>query len=63
MSQLIFEPYGRTYFRAFQYNKFKQNGLCRFCERPIEFGEPIVRKGKKRIKYYHANCAKKALII
>lgn len=60
---IIFLPFSRAYTRAFEYNKFRQDGLCRLCKNTIHYGEAIISKGDRKTKYYHEACAKKMMII
>ena len=59
----VFYPSTRVYARTFEYNRFRQKGLCRLCKTAINFGETIIGTGDRKRKYYHEACAKKVMII
>jgi hypothetical protein len=63
LARLVFLPFSKSYVRAFEYNKFRQGGLCRLCKTKIEYGEMIVSKGYNNTKYYHASCAQNIMIV
>jgi hypothetical protein len=52
----------KSYQRIFSNLIMKQKGLCHGCRNPILKGDAILRRGKRKAKYYHAECAKKLSI-
>ena len=53
----------RSYQRIFTNLIVKQKGLCHGCRNSIVKGDAILRRGKRRAKYYHVDCAKRLAIL
>lgn len=53
----------KSYKKVFTIKSIKQDGLCLFCKRMIEFGEIIVSNHSRNSTYYHENCARQVMII
>lgn len=62
MAKLI-QPDRRSYKKVFTISSVKQDGLCLFCKRVIEFGDRIVSNSNRNSKYYHEDCARKIMIL
>lgn len=56
-------PERRSYKKVFTINTIKQNGLCLFCKKMIDFGEVIVSNSNRNTKYYYEGCARKIMIL
>ena len=62
MAKLI-QPDKKSCKKVFTIKSIKQDGLCLFCKRMIEFDEIIVSNSSRNSKYYHENCARQVMII